>query len=928
LKRFIYLSAFVVLIFTLSIFSIKDANAVLQPEFLFKFGSLGSGNGDFSIPAGIAFDNSGDLYVVDQGNSRIQKLTSSGVYLSQFGGSYGPNPGEFISAQSIAFDSVGNIYVVDQSNHRVQKFNSAGVYQSQFGSFGSGNSQFNTPFGIVIDSLDNIYVTDAFNHRVQKFTSSGTYISQVGSFGTTNGKFDTPTGIAVDGSDNIYVADTNSDRIEKFSPTGTFLSSFGTTGSNNGELNGPNYITFDNLGNVYVVDQSNNRVQKFSSSGTYISQFGSFGSADGEFGIMSGIAVDNSGRIFVSDTGNNRIQVFRDASKIILDDATGGACELESIGTWNSLTKTCTLSNNLTEGIVIGSDGITLDGNGKSITGTFTYLNPAGSTFHDGVLVDGKTGITIENILINSVPSGIHLTTSDGNTIQSNTLSGNGRGIELYDSDNNQINSNTITGSDGYGISFDRSNGNTVSNNIQSGNSYGFITSNSYSGTLIGNTFKINPNQGIYLNGVGGYIVDKNILQSNGNGIQIDGGGGHSLTGNTITQNGFAGIRLTGVNNKISNNTISSNSHEGILVLSGTTNNTISKNMISGNEKGISLNGVNNKIYNNNFIGNTVLQAIVSGASTGNVFNLSSPVGGNYWDDFDQAIDGCNNVSPIDTFCDESYVFTGGLDELPYTSQNGWDDSDGDGVPDATDNCPNMVNPLQEDIGHDGIGDACEPNIAINDVSLKEGNSGTKNFSFTVTRSDNTTPISMKYKTTDNVATSPSDYTAIPLSTINFAADGVLTQTITVIVNGDKTIEPSESFFVDLSACSICNISDSQGVGTILTDDSGISINDVSLAEGNSGTKNFIFTVTRSGDTSVSSSVKFATSDATAKSTDYTSQSGTISFAVGETTKTVSISVKGDISKEKDEKFNVKLSNPVGCTITDNLGIGTIINDD
>ena len=150
-----------------------------------------------------------------------------------------------------------------------------------------------------------------------------------------------------------------------------------------------------------------------------------------------------------------------------------------------------------------------------------------------------------------------------------------------------------------------------------------------------------------------------------------------------------------------------------------------------------------------------------------------------------------------------------------------------------------------------------------------------------------------------------------------------------MIVKGDTTVEPDEKFKLNLSKCVGCITIVNQGFGTIINDDSGMSINDVSSKEGNSGTKNFIFTVTRSGDTSGTSSVNFATTDGTATvPSDYTSNSGTVSFAIGETTKTVTVIVKGDTSKEKTETFNVNLSIPIGCTITDNLGIGTIQNDD
>jgi NAD-dependent dihydropyrimidine dehydrogenase PreA subunit len=244
-------------------------------------------------------------------------------------------------------------------------------------------------------------------------------------------------------------------------------------------------------------------------------------------------------------------------------------------------------------------------------------------------------------------------------------------------------------------------------------------------------------------------------------------------------------------------------------------------------------------------------------------------------------------------------------------------------------NCIGCVIADSQGVGTITNDDSSTQNISINDVTLTEGNSGTKNYVFTITRSSNAAS-SVQYATSSNTAVSPTDYTAIPLTTINFAAGGSLTQTITVSVNGDTTAEPNETFFVNLSNCVGCTITDSQGVGTITNDDTvpQISINDVTQSEGNSGTSNFVFTVTRSGDTTGVSSINFATANVSAKSTDYTAKSGTLSFAAGETTKSISISVISDTNREKRETFNVNLSNPIGCTISDSLGVGTILNDD
>ena len=127
------------------------------------------------------------------------------------------------------------------------------------------------------------------------------------------------------------------------------------------------------------------------------------------------------------------------------------------------------------------------------------------------------------------------------------------------------------------------------------------------------------------------------------------------------------------------------------------------------------------------------------------------------------------------------------------------------------------------------------PTVSINDVSLNEGNAGTTAFTFTVTRSDNIDAISVDFATSDGTATTgDSDYNAAG-ATLSFLAGGSLTGTITVQVVGDITVEPNETFFVDLSTCVGCTIIDNQGQGTIQNDDgvivggSDVSINTSAL---------------------------------------------------------------------------------------------------
>jgi hypothetical protein len=228
-------------------------------------------------------------------------------------------------------------------------------------------------------------------------------------------------------------------------------------------------------------------------------------------------------------------------------------------------------------------------------------------------------------------------------------------------------------------------------------------------------------------------------------------------------------------------------------------------------------------------------------------------------------------------------------------------------------------------------------NISVNDVTITEGDSGTKVATFTVTRTGGTAAFDLTYATADGTATAGSDYVAQPTGTVSFAA-GDLTKTISVTINGDTTVEPDETFFVNLlSASNGGTIVDAQGLGTISNDDAAggvgnISINDVTITEGNSGTKVATFTVSHTG--SAAFSVNYATANSTATAgtsgaADYVATSGTLNFAAGTSTQTVSVTIRGDTIYEPNETFFVNLTGATnGGTITKSAGLGTIVNDD
>ena len=317
----------------------------------------------FLLPAGVAVDSSGNVYVADTGNATIRKVTPAGV-VTTLAGSYGVFGStdatgylaKFHGPTGIAVDGSGNLYVVDTINDTIRMVTQAGVVTTLAGTptvAGSADgtgaaARFNAPFAIAVDGSGNLFVSDQGNNTIRKIASGGVVTTLAGTAGTKGSadgsggaaQFYNPAGVAVDGNDNVYVADNANDTIRKITAAGavtTLAGSAGTAGSADGsggsaQFNGPVGIASDSNGDLYVSDQGNEEVRTVSPSGATATLAGYhyvLAGADGTGGNARFFrpdcsVVDSSGNVFVADTGEHTIRKITPGGAVTTIAGTAG----------------------------------------------------------------------------------------------------------------------------------------------------------------------------------------------------------------------------------------------------------------------------------------------------------------------------------------------------------------------------------------------------------------------------------------------------------------------------------------------------------------------------------------------------------------------------------------------------------------------------
>jgi hypothetical protein len=322
---------------------------------------------EINNPNGVAVDGAGNLYIADDFNQRIRKVTAATGIITTVAGNGtqcttsattgcldggAATSAKLYTPSGVAVDGAGNFYIADENDMLIRKVTAAtGIITTVAGngSFGySGDNgaatsaKLQNPTGVAVDSAGNLYIADEYNHRIRKVTagtgiittvagtSTGGYVTAQDGGAATSAELYYPNGIAVDGAGNLYIADSSNNRIRKVTAvTGiiTTVAGNGTGGysgdtgaATSAELHYPTGCVVDGAGNLYIADTDNHRIRMVAAAtgiittvagnGTsgYVSAQDGGGATSAELNNPTGVVVDGAGNLYIADSTNNRIR--------------------------------------------------------------------------------------------------------------------------------------------------------------------------------------------------------------------------------------------------------------------------------------------------------------------------------------------------------------------------------------------------------------------------------------------------------------------------------------------------------------------------------------------------------------------------------------------------------------------------------------------
>lgn len=274
---------------------IAAASAEAPPPFAVRWGTAGSGPGQFDNPFGIAIAPGGDVFVVDQRNHRVQRFTNDGAYRGMFGG-LGSGSGTLRAPSGIAIDAAGTIYVSDYGNGLIQVFDSNTNFVRQWSAGARTLALDPTGQHLYATNVDSIYeYSPADGRRIRAWQFMPRPIFGVFSFG-------------VGPSGTIYKT---TNLIGLFDPTGLPIGIWSSQGTDDGQFNVAAALAVDTHENVYATDWMGLFIQKFSPAGAFLTKWVSTASGDGQFSeTVQNMAVDSEGNVFIVDSRQNQVTKF------------------------------------------------------------------------------------------------------------------------------------------------------------------------------------------------------------------------------------------------------------------------------------------------------------------------------------------------------------------------------------------------------------------------------------------------------------------------------------------------------------------------------------------------------------------------------------------------------------------------------------------